>query len=45
MANHFLHLTGVPLRSTPADEKCVRRQDPLQEINLWLPLLRALVAT
>ena len=26
MANIFLHLIDVPLRSTPAGEKCVRRE-------------------
>ena len=31
--NIFLHLTGVPLRSTPAGEKWVRLQDAL--INPW----------
>ena len=34
--NHFLHPTGVPLRSTPAGEKCVRLHIANIGTNEWL---------
>jgi len=34
----FLHLTGVPLRSTPAGEKCVSSFDISRVVTSWLKL-------